>query len=226
VTGPGPAVSIGIFGGTFDPPHAGHLIVAQDAALALDLDRILFIPAASPPHKRDAVLTAAPVRARMLALAIEGDERFGIDPLELERQGESYTVDTLRTLHDRHPEVHWTLLMGADQYEEFATWREPVEIRRLARIAVLARAGERGVPSDSPAAGGAAMVGSQSGRPAAQELTQGSVAVEVTRIDISATLVRRRVAAGLPIRYLVPPAVEQFIFEQHLYVRNGTPVAG
>jgi nicotinate-nucleotide adenylyltransferase len=225
VTGRSPAVSIGVFGGTFDPPHAGHLIVAQDAALALGLDRILFIPAASPPHKRDAVLTAAPVRARMLALAIEGDERFGIDTLELERQGESYTVDTLRALHDRHPDVHWTLLMGADQYEEFATWREPVEIRRLARIAVLARAGEEGV-SSSPAAGRASMVGSRSGRPTAQELTHRSVAVEVTRIDISATLVRRRVAAGLPIRYLVPPAVEQFIFEQHLYVRNGTPVAG
>jgi nicotinate-nucleotide adenylyltransferase len=226
VTGRGPAVSIGVFGGTFDPPHTGHLIVAQDAALALGLDRILFVPAASPPHKQGAVLTAAPLRARMLALAIEGDERFGIDTLELERQGESYTVDTLRALHDRHPDVRWTLLMGADQYEEFATWREPVEIGRLARIAVLARAGERGVPSDSLAGGRPASVGSPAGRPAVQALTHGGVAVEVTRIDISATLVRRRVAAGLPIRYLVPPAVEQFIFEQHLYVRNGTPVAG
>jgi nicotinate-nucleotide adenylyltransferase len=226
VTGRSPAVSIGVFGGTFDPPHVGHLIAAQDAALALGLDRILFVPAASPPHKQDAALTEARVRARMLALAIEGDERFGIDTLELERPGESYTVDTLRELVDRQPGVRWTLLMGADQYEEFATWRGPVEIRKMARIAVLARSGGYGAPSRLRATERSAISEAQTGRQASLELTDGDVAVEVTRIDVSATTVRRRVAAGLPIRYLVPPAVEEFIFEQHLYVRNGTPVAG
>lgn len=226
MTGRSPGVSIGVFGGTFDPPHVGHLIAAQDAALALGLDRVLFIPAASPPHKRDAALTEARIRARMLALAIEGDERFGLDMLELERQGQSYTVDTLRELIDRQPGVRWTLLMGADQYEEFATWREPVEIRKMARIAVLARSGGHGALSGARVSEGSPIIDAQTGRPAALELTRGDVAVEVTRIDISATTVRRRVAAGLPIRYLVPPAVEEFIFEQQLYVRNGTPVAG
>ena len=197
------AAQIGIFGGTFDPPHVGHLIVAQDAALALGLDRILFVPASTPPHKRDLQITHARVRARMLELAIAGDDRFAIDTLELDRQGASYTVDTLRELADRHPSTRFTLLMGADQYEEFGTWREPDEIRRLARLAVLMRSGRKGGP-----------------------VAEGDIALDVTRIDVSATDVRRRVADGLPIRYLVPHAVEAFIFEQNLYTRNGTPVAG
>jgi nicotinate-nucleotide adenylyltransferase len=209
-------VNIGLFGGTFDPPHAGHLIVAQDAALALGLDRILFIPAAQPPHKRAAAVTAAAVRVRMLELAVAEDGRFGIDRLELERGGASYTVDTLRALHGAHPGVQLTLLMGADQYAEFPTWREPDEIRRLARLAVLMRGGATGPEAEA----------SGSWRPSLSEMAGGVLSVAVTRIDISSTAVRRRVAEGLPIRYLVPPAVERFIFENRLYGRNGSSVAG
>jgi nicotinate-nucleotide adenylyltransferase len=209
-------VNIGLFGGTFDPPHAGHLIVAQDAALALGLDRILFIPAAQPPHKRAAAVTAAAVRVRMLELAVAEDNRFGIDRLELERGGASYTVDTLRALHGAQPGVQLTLLVGADQYAEFQTWREPDEIRRLARLAVLMRGGTTGPETGSPG----------SWRPLVSEMAGGVLSVAVTRIDISSTAVRRRVAEGLPIRYLVPPAVERFIFENRLYGRNGSSVAG
>jgi nicotinate-nucleotide adenylyltransferase len=209
-------VNIGLFGGTFDPPHAGHLIVAQDAALALGLDRILFIPAAQPPHKRAAAVTAAAVRVRMLELAVAQDRRFGIDRLELERGGASYTVDTLRALHGAQPGVQLTLLVGADQYAEFPTWREPDEIRRLARLAVLMRGGASGAEAES----------SGSWRPSVSEMAGGVLSVAVTRIDISSTAVRRRVAEGLPIRYLVPPAVERFIFENRLYGRNGSSVAG
>lgn len=219
-------MDIGIFGGTFDPPHVGHLIVAQDAALALGLDRILFIPAANPPHKRGLDVTAARVRARMLALAIEDDGRYGLDTLELERLGASYTVDTLRELNAREPAARWTLLMGADQYEEFSTWRDPGEIRRLARVVVLTRGGSHGGAADTLAAERTGADDARLHRPALHELSNGDVAVEVTRIDVSATAVRARVAAGLPIRYLVPPAVEEFIFEQQLYTRNGTQVAG
>ena len=197
-------MKIGIFGGTFDPPHVGHLIVAQDAALALGLDRILFIPAARPPHKSHAELTPAGLRAEMLALAIEGDPRFAMDRRELERTGASYTVDTLRELVREGPQTRWTLLIGADQYREFDTWRDPQEIRRLAQLAVLMRGG-----TDSGA-----------------DTSGGDLALEVTRIDVSATAVRERVRAGLPIRYLVPRAVEEFIFEKKLYLRNGIPVAG
>ncbi|HSK20590.1 MAG TPA: nicotinate-nucleotide adenylyltransferase [Longimicrobiales bacterium] len=219
-------MKIGVFGGTFDPPHTGHLIVAQDAALALGLDRILFVPAARPPHKRDMDVTAPAVRSAMLQLAIADDARFGMDTLELDRPGASYTVDTLRELAAREPAVRWTLLIGADQYEEFATWREPDEIRRLAQLAVLTRRGTHGAAADTRVAGGTGGPEAEAAAPAAHRIGSGDVALQVTRIDISATEVRRRVAAGLPIRYLVPRAVEEFIFERKLYLRNGTPVAG
>ena len=219
-------MNIGVFGGTFDPPHTGHLIVAQDAALALGLDRILFVPAARPPHKRDVDVTAPAVRSEMLHLAIADDARFGMDTLELDRPGASYTVDTLRELAAREPLVRWTLLIGADQYEEFATWREPDEIRRLAQLAVLTRRGTHGAAAGTPSAGATGLPEGGSAVPAAHRIGNGDVALQVTRIDISATEVRRRVAAGLPIRYLVPQAVEEFIFERKLYLRNGTPVAG
>jgi nicotinate-nucleotide adenylyltransferase len=196
-------VNVGIFGGTFDPPHTGHLIVAQDAALVLGLDRILFIPAARPPHKARRVISSADLRLRMLQLAVEGDDRFDIDALELDRAGPSYTVDTLRELSRREPDVSWTLVLGADQYAEFDTWREPETIRELARIAVLTRAGGGSVTA-----------------------ADGAVVLDVTRIDISSTVLRARVAAGEPIRYMVPQAVERFIHERQLYSRNGAGAPG
>ena len=196
----------GLFGGTFDPPHNGHLVVAQDAMIALRLDRILFIPAAIPPHKVDVSISPAARRARMLELAIGDDQRFGVDRLELERNGPSWTVDTLRA-------VDWTLLIGADQYAEFETWREPEAVRSLARVAVLARGGTDGRGPVEPR-------NAHLPAPGAVELGNGDVRVDVTRVDISATAVRQRVAAGLPIRYLVPSAVEAFIFEHRLYAET------
>jgi nicotinate-nucleotide adenylyltransferase len=215
-------VNAGIFGGTFDPPHTGHLIVAQDAALALGLDRILFIPAAQPPHKQGVVRTAGELRAHMVGLAIRGDARFELDRVELERRGPSFTVDTLNDLRERHPDTSWTLLMGADQYALFDTWRDPDGIRNLARLAVLTRGGTDGVPAG---AGNYAQEAT-SARPVAVERADGTVAIEVTRVDVSSTAIRDRVATGLPIRYLVPAAVEAFIFEQRLYGRNGSSVTG
>jgi nicotinate-nucleotide adenylyltransferase len=195
-----------LFGGTFDPPHTGHLIVAQDAALALGLDRVLFVPASLPPHKQHRTITPAAFRMRMLTLALGDDARFSLDAVELERPGPSYTVDTLRELRRRVLGGDWTLLLGADQYAEFATWREPEEVLRLATVAVL----ERGGGSPSPA-----------------EPTRAEVVhVPVTRIDISSTAIRERVAAGVSIRYLVPAQVEAFIAESGLYRRNGTSRAG
>lgn len=213
----------GVFGGTFDPPHTGHLIVAQDAALALGLDRILFVPAAQPPHKLGQFVTPAEVRARMLRLAVEADSRFALDMRELEREGPSYTVDTLRSLSEQQPGTRWTLLMGVDQYDEFHSWRGPEEIRQLAELAVLTRSGGVGGAAPSAAAAGD---GPAEGRPAVRLLPAGDTEVTVTRIDISSTLIRARVAAGLPVRYLVPPAVEQFIADEGLYRRNGVVVSG
>lgn len=185
---------IGLFGGTFDPPHVGHLVVAQDALTQLPLDRVIFVPAATPPHKRDRVVAPAELRLAMVRAATESDDRFAVDDIEVRRGGASYTVDTLRTYRADQPEDELFLIMGADQYAEFDTWRESAEIRRLARLAVLARAGE----THGAATGGAA-------------------AVRVTRIDVSATEIRLHVARGEPIRYLVAPAVEAIIRANRLY---------
>jgi nicotinate-nucleotide adenylyltransferase len=185
-------VKLGLFGGTFDPPHTGHLIAAQDACSALGLDRVIFVPARIPPHKQNRELTPAPLRLSLLRAAVAGDDRFEVDDLELEREGPSYTVDTVRVWRSRHPDAELYLLLGADQYAEFDSWRDPAAIRADARIAVLSR---EGVPAVAPT----------------------DILVPVTRIDISSTEVRRRTTAGEPIRYLVPDAVAVLIRQHGLY---------
>lgn len=190
---------LGVFGGTFDPLHIGHLIVAQDAWAALGLDRVLLVPAAVPPHKRGRVVTPADVRLEMVRAAVAGDPRFEVSDLELRRPGPSYTVDTLRELHERYPGADLFFLLGVDQYRDFHTWREPEEIARLATLVVLSRTGIVEVES---------RVGTL------------PTVLPVTRIDLSATEIRRRVAAGEPIRYLVPWGVEELILEEGLY-RDG-----
>jgi nicotinate-nucleotide adenylyltransferase len=187
-------VKIGLFGGTFDPPHTGHLIVAQDALIRLGLDRLIFIPAATPPHKQDREITPAAIRLAMLRAATAEDPRFEVDDLELRRGGPSYTVDTLRTYLTAQPDAELFLIVGADQYEEMHTWHEANEVRRLARLAVLSRAGCE-----------------------AQQAKERVAAVPVTRIDISATDIRKRIRAHEPIRYLVPVAVEELITRHRLY---------
>lgn len=191
---------LGVFGGTFDPPHTGHLVAAQDALLALGLDRVILVPAAAPPHKLERALTGAAIRLDLLRAAVAGDDRFEIDDIELRRPGPSWTVETLRALHARWPAARLFLLIGMDQFLEFGTWREPEEIERLARVAVLSRAG-------AAAPAGAAR----------------HIAVPVTRMDVTSTEVRRRVAAGLPIRYLVPAAVEELIARFGLYRPERAP---
>ncbi len=186
---------IGILGGTFDPPHVGHLIAAQDTFDALSLDKLLFIPARVPPHKQHETVSPADVRLRMVSAAIDGDERFEASDVELRRTGPSYTIDTLRELKERFPADALFLLVGVDQVREFATWREPEEVLRCAQLVMLTRGG-------------------------IEEAPQGDIVhatVPVTRIDISSTLVRQRARAGLPIRYLVPEAVEKMIVTERLY---------
>ena len=189
---------LGVFGGTFDPPHVGHLIVAQDAALALDLDRVLFAPAGVPPHKRDRMLSPADARLAMTRAAVAGNGRFDVDAVELERgEGPSYTVDTLRALAERHPDAELWLLIGRDQWAEFATWREPEDVMRLASVGVLSRGGNGSGP-----------------RPGTHERVRF---VDVTRVDVSSTEIRRRVGVGESVRYLVPDAVIEIIFREQLY---------
>jgi nicotinate-nucleotide adenylyltransferase len=188
-------VKIGILGGTFDPPHVGHLIAAQDTFGALSLDKLLFIPAHQPPHKQNEAVTPADVRVRMVAAAIAGDERFEVSDVEVRRSGPSYTIDTLRELKQRYEQDELFLLVGVDQVREFATWRDPEQVLRCAKLVMLARSG-------------------------IEEAPPGGIVhqtVPVTRIDVSSTLVRQRARAGQPIRYLVPDAVEKIIVAERLY---------
>ena len=186
---------IGILGGTFDPPHLGHLVVASEACEALGLERVLWIPSAEHPFKRGQVRTPAELRLAMVRAAIQDDPRFEACDLELRRKGPSYTVDTLRQLGAAHPDWELYLLVGADVVREMPGWREPAEVARLATIAALTRAGE-GLPEGLPLQ---------------------ATPVAVTRLDVSATEIRRRVAAGQTIRYLVPEPVRILVEEQGLY---------
>ena len=186
---------VGVFGGTFDPPHVGHLIAAQDAIEGLPLDVVLFVPAHVPPHKQHEPVTPAAVRLQMLKAALAGDTRYRISDVELRRAGPSYTVDTLRELHDAASGDQLFLLLGVDQVREFSTWREPSEVQRLARLVMLTRTGIEAVPASG--------------------IVHETVAV--TRVDISSTLVRQRVTAGRSIRHLVPDAVAQIIAAERLY---------
>ena len=189
----------GLLGGTFDPPHIGHLIAARAALERLGLDRVAFLPAAEPPHKTARHVSPAAQRLAMLRAAVAGEPRFEIEEAELDRTGPSFTVDTLRALRAAAPGTDLVLLLGADQYAELPTWREPAAVRELARLVVIGRAGE--VP-------------------------EGAVErLDMPRIDISSTLVRERVAGGLSVRWLVPRAVEQYIEDQGLY-RTGRGAAG
>ncbi len=217
---------LGCFGGTFDPPHLGHLIVAQDAALALALDRVLFVPAGMPPHKRDRQLSPAQARLAMVESATAGNDRFGVEPWELAQPGPSYTVETLRHLRQQHPDAELWLLIGTDQWAEFATWRGPQEILALACIGVIGR-GQRNSTTESTETTELfeGMASSPMDALCARcppwlktHVERGRVrAVSATRVDISSSEVRRRVGVGESVRYLVPEPVIEIIFRAQLY---------
>jgi nicotinate-nucleotide adenylyltransferase len=186
-------VRLGILGGTFDPPHVGHLLAASDAFEMLALDRLLFIPAAMHPFKGDRVGATPPQRLDLLALLIADDARFGIDAIEIERAGLSYTVDTLADLARRYADAERFFLIGEDLVDEVATWRAPERLTQLAEIVVLARAN------------------------APEAVAQRFRRLETRRIDVSSTEVRARARAGLSLHGFVPDAVAAYIREAGLY---------
>jgi nicotinate-nucleotide adenylyltransferase len=187
-------MKVGVFGGTFDPPHLGHLIAAQEVHLQLGLDELLLVPAAVPPHKRDRTLSPAPVRMEMLTAAVAGDTRFVVSDVEIRREGPSYTVDTLRELRSHRPDARLYLAMGADQVAELESWREPDAIAELAELVAFAREGQA-VPS----------------------VPWPVTRVQVPTLEISSTEIRRRAAAGEPIIYWVPEPVEAIARRSGLY---------
>ncbi len=187
---------LGVFGGTFDPPHVGHLALAEWARESLRLDRVLFVPAGTPPHKRRADLSSAADRLAMTRAAVRGRPGFAVSALEARRRGPSFTVDTLRALRARFPGARLFLLMGEDSLDEFSTWREPAAIRSLATLAVAARpgAGRR-----RPRAG-------------------GRIAwLDNPGLDVSSSALRARARRGRSLAFLVPDAVARVIARRGLY---------
>ncbi|HEX7079145.1 MAG TPA: nicotinate-nucleotide adenylyltransferase [Candidatus Eisenbacteria bacterium] len=187
---------IAIFGGSFDPVHVGHLILAEEAVARLSLDRLLFVPAARPAHKRTRALAPVAHRLAMLRLATRGNPRFRVSRLEADG-GVAYTVRTLERLA-RREDASWTFLMGQDSLEEFATWREPGRILELARLAVVPRGG-----GPRPRLGAA--------------LRRRVVFLDVPTIGISSTEIRKRIRAGRSVRYWVPDRVLSYVERHGLY---------
>lgn len=203
----GNSMRIGILGGSFDPVHFAHLLLAETCREQCRLDEILFLPAAAPPHKMHRALTAASHRLAMLHLAVAGHEAFRVSPLEIERGGISYTVQTLREVHGRQPDVEWFFLMGADSLRDLPTWREPDEICRLAIPVVVRRAG-------APAPDLAVLDGIATPE-RLEAIRQNQVQMPV--VEFSSTAIRQAVAAGRSIRYQTPRAVEKYIETSGLY---------
>jgi len=199
-------VKVGVFGGAFDPPHVGHLIITEGVRTALDLDQVLFIPYTIGPHRPGGPVVEASHRLRMLELSTGDNEYFEIDDLELQRGGVSYTIDTLRSLAQTHPGDEIVLIVGSDQLPVFSDWKEWKAILDMAQVAVIER------PDFSLENG-------------PEELIDRMIPVPLPLLLISSTMIREKVAAGLSIQYLVLPAVAGYIEEQGLYLDDSSEEA-
>lgn len=201
VTDPRHRGAVGVMGGTFDPIHMGHLVIAETAREALSLDRMLFVPAGTPPHKPASEVTAVEHRVAMVQLAIADNAAFELSRIEVDRAGPSYTVDTVEQLA-----ADWdvTVILSAETFRELPSWHEPDRLFAAARVAVVPR---EGYPAPDPAWLAATFPGREN------RVTY----LEAPHLGLSSTAIRARVAAGRSIRYLVPPAVEAYITANDLY---------
>jgi nicotinate-nucleotide adenylyltransferase len=195
-----PPLRIGLFGGTFDPPHCGHVAVAADVADALDLDQVFWIPAGQPPHK--SLVSAAPLalRLEMTRAAIKADSRFKVSSIEVERGCVSYTLDTVRSLRGSYPGTILFLIIGTDQFRDFGTWQNPEKLLELTELVVMDRDGLPG-SNHIPDVEGA----------------EKAHFVSVGQVDISSTDVRSAVRNKQDIRSLVPTGVAEIIYRERLY---------
>ena len=198
---------IGILGGTFNPPHLGHLVAAQEAYRELDLDQVMLIPAGIPPHKPVEDEPGAEHRLELCRLAVGDDDRFTVSDLELRRDGPSFTVDTLDVLKSQSPSDDLFLILGGDIAAGLPKWHEPERVLELATVAIAKRRGTAKAAVDQALA----------------QLKGGERArfFQMPRIGISSTMVRRRVRAGQPIRYFVPDGVMHYIETHGLYRSPG-----
>lgn len=200
---------LGIFGGTFDPVHFGHLALAEECLAAANLDELWLVPAASPPHKGGKKISRFDQRKEMLELAIAGNEKFKVEPMEADRPGPSFTIDTLQEIHKRKPDDELFLIIGGDSALEFSTWKDPAKIASLATIIVRIRPGFI-MPTEQEFI-------SQLGK----ELGIHPKVIFVSGppyLDVSSSLLKERVSNNKSIRYLLPRAVEVYIQQKKLYL--------
>ena len=194
---------LGILGGTFDPPHIAHLVMADQARGQLNLLRVLFVPAGQPPHKLDRTVSSVEHRVAMTQLAIAGETDFELSRVDVDRPGLHYTADTLALLRAAYPEAELYLLIGSDSLRDLATWRDPARVVAQARLAVMRRPG---VEPDWQSL--------ESSLPGIAERVDW---LDAPWLDVSSTDIQRRVRERLSIRYLVAEAVEQYINEHDIY---------
>ncbi len=187
-------MKIGILGGTFNPPHIGHLILAEEALEKLNLERVFFIPAHIPPHK-EANCIEASHRLKMVKLSIQDERRFLCLDMEIKRGGVSYTIDTLKELKNLYPYDEFFLIIGSDLAKDFSSWKDYNKIFDLAKVVVA----KRGVWESNQ--------------------NYNFIFLDIPYVDISSSLIRERIRKGLSIRYLVHPKVEAYIKRKRLYLK-------
>ncbi len=199
---------IGLFGGTFDPPHIGHMISAESLAESLSLDGVIFVPSGCPPHKFERVISSAEDRCKMLELAISGNSLFTIDRFEVEKEGPCYTIDTVKYFRNRYADDELFLLIGADSLADFPNWYHFEELVELIEIVSAYRGGiERQRVLDELRA--------KTNEAQFEKLSRGFIRTPM--IEISASEIRCRVKEGKSVRYFVMPDVEKYIIEHRLY---------
>ncbi len=202
---------IGIYGGTFDPVHIGHLVAADEVCAVLGLDQLLFLPAGDPPHKRSNAKTPAHHRLRMIELAIEDNAHFGVSTLDLDRPGPHYTADTLAIMHAEEPDAERWFVMGVDNLLDLPNWMRPSELVRFARLAVVTRPGWK-VGTDDLRRLDAAIPG----------VVRCCDFVTIPMLDIASRQLRERLRTNAPYRYQLRPAVEAYITAHSLYRDDST----
>jgi nicotinate-nucleotide adenylyltransferase len=194
---------VGILGGTFDPPHIGHLILGEYTVEALDLDLLLFVPAADPPHKQDRSKTPVHDRLAMLECALAGNQHFTLSRIDIDRPGPHYSVDMVKIVQAQHPSAELYFVMGGDSLRDLPKWHNPAEFITLCKLAVMRR------PFDdaSPDMHESVLPG----------LAQRVVVIDAPVLEISSSEIVRRLQTGLSVRYLVPDAVLTYIAQHHVY---------
>ena len=209
---------VGLFGGTFNPVHMAHLRTAEEVRERCALDRIDFVLSAVPPHKSASGLAPVEDRLHMLELAVAGNPSFVVNTLETERAGRSYSIDTIRACQAREPEAHLTFILGADAFAEVDSWKSYQDIFGLCDVCVISRPGVAG--GELPIAVANAFCYDPSRGVYAHRSGHVVIFLTVTALMVSASDIRRRLASGHSVRYLVPPAVGDYIAQHRLYAQG------